>query len=378
MLTHAWNMEPLVPADHSVGLENILRLQFTFFDLAETVLTNGILPYSTMPHVGELSVQCRNFSRFYQDCMPGLVSVDLNQLQKMLPNLQALELSSVTPLTSGGPVPFPWSHEPIFFPFNLTSSLYLQRYHGSCYKLRLCRLLSLNVSSGLADSFNLTGTMDQLSFRFINLTLIPAEISTQVRNLTYIDLSENNILAVENDSLSNLAEVEELVLLNNCITKLAEGSFDALISLRILDMSGNNLTVLQPGIFLRLVSLETFLISSNFLTTMDHTALPIGSLNLAYIDVRYNQLTSIPSVCFTLPNLQRCDCDHNWNLTLDSWNFLVEHFDPIKMLMVDAEAFYDDPYGECNPIIRHRPQQSIISIRDCNTTRMPPLNMNSR
>ncbi|XP_034392503.1 slit homolog 1b [Cyclopterus lumpus] len=93
-------------------------------------------------------------------------------------------------------------------------------------------------------------------------TSVPKELAT-FKYLQLVDLSNNKISSLSDDSFSNMSQLTTLILSYNslrCIPPLALGG---LRSLRLLSLHGNDISELQRGIFSDVVSLSHLAIGAN-------------------------------------------------------------------------------------------------------------------
>ncbi|CAI5681344.1 slit homolog 1b [Oreochromis niloticus] len=93
-------------------------------------------------------------------------------------------------------------------------------------------------------------------------TSVPKEL-TAFKYLQLVDLSNNKINSLSDDSFSNMSQLTTLILSYNelrCIPPLALGG---LRSLRLLSLHGNDISELQEGIFSDVVSLSHLAIGAN-------------------------------------------------------------------------------------------------------------------
>nr|XP_033479767.1 slit homolog 1 protein-like [Epinephelus lanceolatus]XP_033479768.1 slit homolog 1 protein-like [Epinephelus lanceolatus] len=93
-------------------------------------------------------------------------------------------------------------------------------------------------------------------------TSVPKELAT-FKYLQLVDLSNNKISSLSDDSFSNMSQLTTLILSYNslrCIPPLALGG---LRSLRLLSLHGNDISELQQGIFSDVASLSHLAIGAN-------------------------------------------------------------------------------------------------------------------
>ncbi|XP_039264697.2 uncharacterized protein LOC120340487 [Styela clava] len=87
-----------------------------------------------------------------------------------------------------------------------------------------------------------------LSLRNMSLKKIP-DFPSKFQNLTYLELSDNLITTIPNNSFANMDLLFRLTLDNNLISNLEADAFRNCKKLRYLDLSENNIRTLPKGIF---------------------------------------------------------------------------------------------------------------------------------
>ncbi|XP_035274857.1 slit homolog 2 protein isoform X2 [Anguilla anguilla] len=93
-------------------------------------------------------------------------------------------------------------------------------------------------------------------------TQVPKELSTY-RHLTLIDLSNNQISTLSNQSFSNMSELLTLILSYNRLRCIPVKAFDGLKSLRLLSLHGNDIAVIPEGAFQDLSALSHLALGAN-------------------------------------------------------------------------------------------------------------------
>lgn len=99
-----------------------------------------------------------------------------------------------------------------------------------------------------------------------SFTQLPSKIPTTTELL---DLSNNQISIIPEQSLSRNRKLRVLLLQNNNITVLEHGCFSPLEFLQKLDLSSNQISSLSEGFSLGLVFLRELQLAHNRLTTLD-------------------------------------------------------------------------------------------------------------
>ena len=112
-------------------------------------------------------------------------------------------------------------------------------------------------------------------------------------NLKGLELSSNDLTTLPEAIFSRLDSLKILELRYNRLTSLPEGAFSGLSNLRGLALSGNNLETLPEGIFSDLASLRRLSLKNNSLS-----ALPVGMLSgldsLRTLVLKNNNLETLP------------------------------------------------------------------------------------
>lgn len=120
---------------------------------------------------------------------------------------------------------------------------------------------------------------------------IPIESVQRLRNLIKLDLSQNQIIVLENDTFKGLDRLSTLILSFNQLECMEETSLKDLSSLRILSLHGNSLSMLPESAF-------------GNLTNLTHIAL--GS-NPLYCDCRMAWFSRWIKTKFVEPGIAKCD-----------------------------------------------------------------------
>lgn len=140
----------------------------------------------------------------------------------------------------------------------------------------------VNNISGYFFSTNSTASLQKVTFRSCNISVIHMDTFLKLANLTYLDLSgnkittlhihtfkeskqlmilyltKNNIRKIENGLFQNLESLMKLDIGYNKLERIERHAFVHNEALQYLDLRGNNLTELDGNIIKELVSLKTF------------------------------------------------------------------------------------------------------------------------
>ncbi|CAH1391937.1 unnamed protein product [Nezara viridula] len=134
------------------------------------------------------------------------------------------------------------------------------------------------------------------------------------QNLRSIDVSYNSITNITSQTFKELINLKVLNISYNDIEEISEDTFDSLKVLEVLDLSGNprigfnyaKLQNLLNGTLYR--SLKKFVMRSSGLNELPDTFFKYA-IELQYLDLSHNNLTSIPALPDKLIHL---DLSHNY------------------------------------------------------------------
>ena len=129
------------------------------------------------------------------------------------------------------------------------------------------------------------------------LTTVPANALSGLTNLRDLDLDNNAITSLHEDSFNGLTNLEDLNLRYNAITSLDEDIFDGLTNLEDLWLDYNAITSLDEDIFDGLTNLNWINLGYNAITSLDEDIFD-GLTNLGRIDFGDNAITSLDEDIF--------------------------------------------------------------------------------
>ncbi|XP_078575865.1 uncharacterized protein LOC144861739 isoform X2 [Branchiostoma floridae x Branchiostoma japonicum] len=205
-----------------------------------------------------------------------------------------------------------------------------------CSLLVLLYLAHLHVVLPCPDVCTCTNTNTVVDCNGKSLQTVPQNIPTSV---TFLMLRENDISQLSNGSFSSLSDlyslnlqdnkirhipkgvfvstIRYLYLKNNVISDIAHGAFDNLINLRELYLDNNAITNIHYGTFTGLVDLQTLSLISNAISSVSNDSFT-GLTKLRTLYLQDNDITTIPIGPFEqLPNVVTlyihdnpltCDC----------------------------------------------------------------------
>ena len=115
---------------------------------------------------------------------------------------------------------------------------------------------------------------------------------TYCLSLTHLNLSRNQIEAIEKDDFDQLALLEVLDLYDNEIKEISDKALDSLSHLQLLDLRNNYINTLTADTFNQLSALSTLLLSENRLKAVS-TAVFSPLYRLCYLHIEMNPLEII-------------------------------------------------------------------------------------
>ncbi|CAI7926794.1 unnamed protein product, partial [Closterium sp. NIES-53] len=161
-------------------------------------------------------------------------------------------------------------------------------------RLQHLALMNLNLTAGdFPSSVAALPSLMHLDLSFLPITQLPQWIAS-LSKLTHLDVTGN--LTVRRSALFPtewmvLTRLETLRAGLNGFTGSIPSTISALTALTILELYGNNISGSIPAGISKLPNLVYLLLGSNNMTG----AAPVTHANLSYLDLSWNQLTSMPS-----------------------------------------------------------------------------------
>ncbi|KAJ8961899.1 hypothetical protein NQ318_021517 [Aromia moschata] len=123
-------------------------------------------------------------------------------------------------------------------------------------------------------------------------------------DLQSLDLSLNEVRAIDLEPFRTLRSLEVLNLSANSLASMDAGSFSGLNGLKCLDLSRNNLSAIRDRVLAPLTSLQYLNLSNNRLEVLEEAC--FGSLAmLQQLDVSWNRLARVAPGTLHLPSLAR-------------------------------------------------------------------------
>uniref|UniRef100_A0A6N2KNZ3 Leucine-rich repeat-containing N-terminal plant-type domain-containing protein n=1 Tax=Salix viminalis TaxID=40686 RepID=A0A6N2KNZ3_SALVM len=187
------------------------------------------------------------------------------------------------------------------------------KFPGNIFLLPNLETLSLSDNEGLTGSFpssNLSNVLSLLDLSNTRISLyLENDLISNLKSLRNLLLSNSIIIRSDLDLLRNLTHLIELDLSNNNFSGKIPSSLGNLVQLGSLELSNNNFSGQIPSFLFALPSLEHLDLHSNNLrgniSDFQHTI-------LSYLDLSNNILSgNIPSSLFPLPSLEYLDLHSN-------------------------------------------------------------------
>ena len=133
-----------------------------------------------------------------------------------------------------------------------------------------------------------------------------------LKNLSFVELSDNVISKISEDTFSNLPQLRTLRLRGNRITMSTVCDLNPLHTIEELDLSGNSLVgPIKPKTFPKMSSLRDIQLAHNSFSSIKMGAMA-GLPNLTTLSLHHNQIDVLEDHAFmNLTNLVHLDLAHN-------------------------------------------------------------------
>lgn len=269
-----------------------------------------------------------------------------DSFENMFPNLQSLEIGqnklSVPPPT------FPWIKRKIFLPRNLSRSLLMQNHYTGFDHVeipsnifrRYFTLYGNNIED--LSNFSFHGLLDKIDLKNNGLMFLGNDTFRKTTGLQNLDLSSNLISELPPEVFCGLTSLTTLDISNNKIERLNKGVFDDLSSLKILNLGTNSITHIESGTFSLLQQLEVIRLDHNMLHQVIPEVFPLDTVNLKEVYFHNNPLETLPYFPFWIRGLQLADF-HSTNISLGNFTRFLEDIDLYRMLhsVIDSASDSD-------------------------------------
>ncbi|XP_005176584.2 connectin [Musca domestica] len=143
------------------------------------------------------------------------------------------------------------------------------------------------------------------------LDYIPTHILKPLENLTSITIEYSQVEIVRSYAFANLHQLERIVLTNNMIIALDQEAFANHIRLRDLNLEHNQIFEIDRNAFRNLPLCERISLNNNNITNL-HDGLFSDLVRLIHLNLAYNQISTLTSNIFKgLGNLNVLKLTHN-------------------------------------------------------------------
>lgn len=241
-------------------------------------------------------------------------SITESSSYKLLPNLAIGDLQYV--MFKMCPLPQDDSLLDIIKSIGITK---FKRLSFQTYNRNLSNELVRKHLAGLTD-------VNEIVLSSNGLTNLPADLFSDLKNLTSLDLRSNNVklsqgvfdgmsklkyLELGNNDIydlpdgvfKNLFELTQLNLWKNSLTQISNNAFEGLSNLKALDLSSNKLQILDESIFHSLPNLTVLYITSNNLSLLP-SKLFEQNVNLTTVKFSFNKNPNMTLGDYLFANLK--------------------------------------------------------------------------
>ena len=166
-------------------------------------------------------------------------------------------------------------------------------------KLKLLKLCGNNMTSHIYETFDTLTALKVLDFGNSMVERFPLRLLGSTKNLESLDISDNALGTIADQSFTNLSKLVYLNMSKNLLSQLP--SFNAQEKLQILDLSENILYTLKSTTFIFLGNLQFLSLCKNYIVAIpDQIFHPL--YQLAFINVSFNDIEEIGVGLFSKNN----------------------------------------------------------------------------
>uniref|UniRef100_A0A182K4I7 LRRCT domain-containing protein n=1 Tax=Anopheles christyi TaxID=43041 RepID=A0A182K4I7_9DIPT len=194
--------------------------------------------------------------------------------------------------------------------YGIISDIYPYAF-GNLTELRVINLPNNQIVTLHNNSFAHHKSLEELMLENNYIRTIGRDAFMDVPKLIKLNLANNSIVNLHDNGFEELTKLEELRLESNQIAVLAREYFKGLENLKILKLSYNDVDYLGAFVFADLWSLQMLFLDSNRIEKIDERAFD-GLTSLNYLHLENNRITTIDSATFTsVSALQLLNLDSN-------------------------------------------------------------------
>lgn len=155
------------------------------------------------------------------------------------------------------------------------------------YVLSLLSLDNNRISSIHPEALTNCTSLQDLHLNGNKLQQVP-EVLKNVPGLKTLDLGENHIDTITNDTFRDMKQIYGLRLTENYIGNISKGVFDKMTALKILNLSRNKIQKVAGGTFDSNLNLQAIRLDGNYLTDIEELFAKLPSL--VWLNISDNQL----------------------------------------------------------------------------------------
>ncbi|XP_052077202.1 chondroadherin-like isoform X1 [Mytilus californianus] len=148
------------------------------------------------------------------------------------------------------------------------------------------------ISTIAEDTFSKLTSLEMLHLGFNQISTCTADMFNGLVSLKVLVLSYNQISIIAADTFKDLLSLTTLVLDNNKISTIASDMFKDIMSLDVLGLSNNQISIITADTFKGLMSLGTLILSRNQISTIAKNAFK-DLISLKYLYLDYNEISTI-------------------------------------------------------------------------------------
>ncbi|XP_064614815.1 toll-like receptor 7 [Liolophura sinensis] len=223
-------------------------------------------------------------------------------------------------------------------------------------------------------NFTFRGSLNVLSLVKNGLELIGTQTFINLTDLTYLNISDNNLRSIPQFCLGSECKLQTLDLRKNLLQHINVEIFRTLKELRILNIANNKLKRIEEDSFSSLRKLRTLHLENNEITFIHQDSLPTDSDYLHEIYLQNNPLIYLPEGVIFLTGITLVDlsgCNITFNSLLDTINAVNIH--SFTFILNDAAATRTDDYDKTreNLLKRRQDYKRTINLSGNNISSIP-------
>ena len=200
----------------------------------------------------------------------------------------------------------------------------------------------INLISSLSSSnFDCISGLTDVNLKSNKISDINGVFS-KLKNLSKLDLANNNISQLTQDSFNGLSSLESLDLSYNHLKSISANTFNTLINLQEIDLSYNNFSQIDDGYFTGLIKIKSIYLSNNQISRLSKNSFNnLRSLN--YLFLERNKLNqNLDSLFIGLTNLIQLDLSFNDFRTIELWPTYLSSLSVLLLRFNKIEKFTNE------------------------------------